>query len=97
MLPQQQLLKRGLVIAAFALSCFGLLVFLWTTFGGPVPLAAKGYRIRADFEQATQLAAQADVRVSGVHVGHVVSLKTSPDGRTRAIIEIGRASCRERV
>lgn len=88
MLPQQQLLKRGLVIAAFALSCFGLLVFLWTTFGGPVPLAAQGYRIRADFEQATQLAAQADVRISGVHVGHVVSLKTSPDGRTRSIIEI---------
>lgn len=88
MLPQQQLLKRGLVIAAFALSCFGLLVFLWTTFGGPVPLAAKGYRIRADFEQATQLAAQADVRISGVHVGHVVSLETSPDGRTRSIIEI---------
>ena len=88
MLPQQQLLKRGLVIAAFTLSCFGLLVFLWTTFGGPVPLAAKGYRVRADFEQATQLAAQADVRISGVHVGHVVNLKTSPDGRTRSVIEI---------
>ena len=88
MLPQQQLLKRGLVIAAFALSCFGLLVFLWTTFGGPVPLAAKGYRVHADFQQATQLAAQADVRISGVHVGHVVNLKPSPDGRTRSVIEI---------
>ena len=88
MLPQQQLLRRGLTIAAFALSCFGLLVYLWTTFGGPVPLAAQGYRVRVDFEAATQLAAQADVRISGVHVGHVQSLRTSPDGRTRSVLQI---------
>ena len=28
----------------FALSCFGLLLFLWLAFGGPVPLKPKGYR-----------------------------------------------------
>ena len=29
----------------FALSCFGLLLFLWLAFGGPVPLKPKGYRV----------------------------------------------------
>ena len=32
-------LANILVIALFALSCFGLLLFLWQSFGGPVPLA----------------------------------------------------------
>ena len=30
-------------IAGFALSCFGILLFLWVAFGGPTPLKAKGY------------------------------------------------------
>ena len=29
----------------FALSCFGLLLFLWLAFGGPIPLKPKGYRV----------------------------------------------------
>jgi hypothetical protein len=29
------------IMVLFALSCFGLLLFLWTAFGGPVPLKAK--------------------------------------------------------
>ena len=32
------------VIILFALSCFGLLLFLWESFGGPLPLKTKGYR-----------------------------------------------------
>ena len=41
--------SRGALAAviAFALSCFGLLFYLWVTFGGPVPLAAHGYRFSA--------------------------------------------------
>ena len=30
----------------FALSCFGLLLFLWLSFGGPIPLKPKGYRVQ---------------------------------------------------
>ena len=30
-----------LVIILFCLSCFGLLLFLWESFGGPVPLKPK--------------------------------------------------------
>ena len=59
------------MIAVFALSCFLILTYLWTSFGGPTPISAKGYRFHADFEEATQLADNADVRISGVTVGHV--------------------------
>jgi phospholipid/cholesterol/gamma-HCH transport system substrate-binding protein len=68
----------GMVI--FALSCFGLLLFLWLAFGGPVPLQPKGYRFSVDFPEATTLAKEADVRISGVPVGKVKEIQ--PDKRT---------------
>lgn len=72
---------------AFALSCFGLLLFLWTSFGGSIPLKAQGYRYYADFSEATQLTTNADVRISGVTVGRVAAVE--PRGTTtRATIEI---------
>src|SRR5437763_10253389 len=79
---------RMLVIAVFALSCFGLLLYLWVSFGGAIPLAPKQYRFTASFAEATQLAEQADVRISGVTVGHVKAVDTEPDGRTRATLEV---------
>ena len=33
-------------MVVFALSCFGLLLFLWLSFGGPIPLKPKGYRVQ---------------------------------------------------
>ena len=68
-------LANILVIVLFALSCFGLLLFLWESFGGPVPLKPKGYRFTIAFPRTLALAEQSDVRISGVPVGHVVSLK----------------------
>ncbi len=80
---------RMLTIAAFALSCFGLLLYLWVSFGGAIPLKPKGYRIRASFPQAVQLSEQADVRVAGISVGKVVALGLDPAGnRTVATIEV---------
>jgi virulence factor Mce-like protein len=77
------------VISAFALVCFGLLLFLWKAFGGPVPLEPKGYRVKIAFTGATTLAEQADVRVAGVSVGKVVSKELAPGGnRTLATIEL---------
>jgi virulence factor Mce-like protein len=55
----------------FALSCFGILTFLWVSFGGSVPLKPKTYEVSVDFPEATTLAEQADVRISGVPVGKV--------------------------
>jgi phospholipid/cholesterol/gamma-HCH transport system substrate-binding protein len=78
---------RVAVMAAFALSCFGLLLFLWLAFGGTIPLKPKGYRFTASFSEATQLAKEADVRISGVPVGKVKTIE--PDKKTgRSIVVI---------
>ncbi|HWC85167.1 MAG TPA: MlaD family protein [Solirubrobacteraceae bacterium] len=73
----------------FALSCFGLLLFLWLSFGGGIPFAPQGYRIKASFPYAQELAAQADVRIAGVSVGKVISVGLDPQGnRTLATIQL---------
>jgi ABC-type transporter Mla subunit MlaD len=78
-----------LVIAGFALSCFGILLFLWITFGGPTPFKAKPYEINIPFKEATQLAQQSDVRISGVSVGKVQDITLAPNGeRAMAKVDI---------
>jgi phospholipid/cholesterol/gamma-HCH transport system substrate-binding protein len=69
-----------LIITGFALSCFAILLFLWVTFGGPTPFRAKTYEVKIPFYEATQLAEQSDVRISGVNVGKVQKIELSPDG-----------------
>jgi phospholipid/cholesterol/gamma-HCH transport system substrate-binding protein len=70
-----------LIITGFALSCFGILLFLWVTFGGPTPFRAKTYEIKVPFNEATQLAEQSDVRISGVNVGKVQKIELAPNGK----------------
>jgi virulence factor Mce-like protein len=77
-----------LVIILFVLSCFGLLMFLWESFGGPLPLKPKGYRVSVAFPRTIALAEQSDVRISGVDIGHVISLHLGSDGRTHVTIEV---------
>jgi phospholipid/cholesterol/gamma-HCH transport system substrate-binding protein len=77
-----------LVIILFTLSCFGLLLFLWESFGGPVPLKPKGYQFTVSVPRSLALAEQSDVRISGVDVGHVVALKLGDEGRTIATVEL---------
>jgi phospholipid/cholesterol/gamma-HCH transport system substrate-binding protein len=79
-IKQTPSIGRVLTMVAFALSCFGILVFLWLSFGGSVPLQPKGYRVTVQFPEATQLAQEADVRISGVRVGRVKTRE--PDERT---------------
>jgi virulence factor Mce-like protein len=80
---------RIVTMVAFAASCIGLLLFLWISFGGSIPLAPQGYRIEAEFGDAVQLAQQSDVRISGVSVGRVVSVGLDRHtGLTRAVMEI---------
>jgi phospholipid/cholesterol/gamma-HCH transport system substrate-binding protein len=88
MQKQAPTVGRILVMTVFTLSCFGLLLYLWSAFGGPIPLKPHGYRFHAHFAEATQLAQEADVRISGVNVGKVKKLDLSDDGRTDATIEI---------
>jgi phospholipid/cholesterol/gamma-HCH transport system substrate-binding protein len=89
MQKQAPTLGRLLVMVGFALSCFGLLLFLWLAFGGPIPLKPKGYRFHASFGEATQLAKEADVRISGVSVGKVKTIETDrKTGRSDTTIEL---------
>ena len=89
---------RILVAVGFTLSCFALLLFLWVTFGGPVPFKPESYRITADFPEAITLQKEAEVRIGGVSVGRVKSIGLAPESEchtnpavcntTRATIEI---------
>jgi virulence factor Mce-like protein len=79
--------SRLAAMAVFGLSCFGIMLFLWTSFGGSIPLKAQGYRYFADFSEATQLTANADVRISGVTVGRVAKVEPNLTN-TRATLEV---------
>jgi phospholipid/cholesterol/gamma-HCH transport system substrate-binding protein len=80
---------RIAAMVVFALSCFGLLLFLWLAFGGAVPLKPKGYRVNVSFAEATQLSTEADVRISGVPVGKVKAIEPDKQtGRSVATIEL---------
>jgi phospholipid/cholesterol/gamma-HCH transport system substrate-binding protein len=98
MQKQAPSIGRILVAIGFTLSCFALLLFLWVTFGGPVPFKPQSYRFTADFPEAITLSKEADVRIGGVSVGKVKQLGLAPDSEcqkdptscntTRATIEI---------
>jgi phospholipid/cholesterol/gamma-HCH transport system substrate-binding protein len=89
MIKQRPSVARLVAMTAFAFSCIGILLYLWLTFGGSVPLRPNGYEFTVKFPEATQLAQEADVRISGVNVGKV--RKKTPDrrtGLTSAVIEL---------
>jgi phospholipid/cholesterol/gamma-HCH transport system substrate-binding protein len=98
MQKQAPSIGRIMVAVGFTLSCFALLLFLWVTFGGPVPFKPESYRFTADFPEAITLQKEADVRIGGVSVGKVKDLSLAPESEcrenptacntTRATIEI---------
>jgi phospholipid/cholesterol/gamma-HCH transport system substrate-binding protein len=78
-----------ITMVGFTASCLGLLIFLWISFGGTLPFNAQGYRFAVEFNQATELAPNAQVEIAGVTVGHVTSVGLDHrNGRTRAVIQI---------
>ena len=81
---------RIAAMVAFTMSCFGLLVFLWISFGGAVPLAPQSYRFHAQFDEAALLVDEAEVRISGLTVGHVKSKAYQPAGGVLVEMEIDR-------
>lgn len=80
-------LGRIAVMTLFALSSFAACLYLWMAFGGSSPLKPRGYQIHIAFPEATQLASQSDVRISGVNIGKVIKLAPSGN-RTDATLEI---------
>src|SRR3954453_6467526 len=80
---------RILAMVIFALSCFGLLTFLWISFGGSVPLKPKQYELTVNFPEATTLAEAADLRIAGVTVGKVRSKRLDKGAnRTKVVLRI---------
>jgi phospholipid/cholesterol/gamma-HCH transport system substrate-binding protein len=78
-------------LIVFVLSCVVVLLYLWISFGGSVPLSPESYRLQVAFPQANELAVQADVRIAGINVGKVASLRLDrQDNRTLATLEIER-------
>jgi phospholipid/cholesterol/gamma-HCH transport system substrate-binding protein len=73
---------------AFVASCVGVLLYLWLSFGGVIPLKSEGYRFKVNFPEATQLAEQADVRIAGVPVGKVVRIEMGRNNATEATLEM---------
>ena len=84
---QAPTLGRIITMVAFALSCFGLLLFLWLSFGGAIPLKPEGYRFEVAIPEAPTLPVEADVRLAGVTVGKVKHKQL--DRRTaRLLVEV---------
>jgi virulence factor Mce-like protein len=82
-------ISRVITMVVFALSCVGLLLFLWLSFGGTIPFKSQGYRFQVGFNNAYDLADYADVRIAGVNVGKVVAKSRAPEGnRTIATIQM---------
>lgn len=89
-MPRQSPSVGGIVVmAGFTLSVFGLLLFLWLSFGGAVPLRPEGYRVTVPFPEASALVQEADVRISGINVGKVKGSELQEDPpATLATLEI---------
>ncbi|HYF25262.1 MAG TPA: MlaD family protein, partial [Baekduia sp.] len=84
---QQLGIRRLAVMALFCVSCVGLLLFLWSSFGGALPLAPRGYQAEVELAESGALTEQAEVRTSGVTIGRVVGLRPER-GRTIATLEL---------
>src|SRR5436305_7035916 len=80
-------ISKVVTMVLFALSCAGLLLFLWLSFGGTIPFNPQGYRVKISFPNAGQLATQADVRIAGVTVCKVIDKSLDPQGN-RTIVTI---------
>src|SRR3954447_10869757 len=72
---------RIAAMVIFTASVVGLLLFLWLSFGGSIPLKAQGYRFKTEFPEAQTLANEADVRMAGVIVGKVKKKELAEDNQ----------------
>ncbi len=71
MVKQAPTFGKLMAMVVFAMSCVAIVLYLWLTFGGPVPLRPESYRFEAKVREAATLPVEADVRVAGVTVGKV--------------------------
>jgi virulence factor Mce-like protein len=87
---QAQTFGRLAAIVMFTATCFGVLIYMWLTFGGPVPLKPEGYRVQAVFTEAPLLVTEADVRIAGLNVGKVKKISRAPNGGVLTELELDK-------
>jgi phospholipid/cholesterol/gamma-HCH transport system substrate-binding protein len=79
---------RIAVVVTFALSCFAIALYFWSTFGGSIPLRPKGYRISVPLKSGLILPTNAPVRIAGVDVGRTTGHSPLPGGRWLVTVEL---------
>ena len=87
MIKQTPSVGRIAAMVLFTFSCVGILLFLWLSFGGAIPLKPESYRFKAKIPEAPTLAEEADVRMAGVNIGKVKT-KALDKGTARTIVEM---------
>ena len=81
-------IPRIAAMVIFAMSCIGILIWLWLSFGGPVHLQPNKFRFKAQFAESPLLVDEADVRISGLNVGKVKSKELMRDGGQLVTMEV---------
>jgi len=79
-----------MAMVLFALSCFGILLYLWVSFGGPTPLKPEGYRFQVKMPESALLVNEAPVRMAGLDVGQVKQKALEKQGGQMVEIEMDR-------
>jgi phospholipid/cholesterol/gamma-HCH transport system substrate-binding protein len=87
MIKQVPSLPRITAMVTFAMSCVGILLFLWLQFGGPIPLRPEAYNIEIAFPEATGLQKNLDVRASGITIGKVREVRVE-HGTSRTLAKL---------
>ena len=87
MIKETPSVGRIAAMILFTFSCVGILLFLWLSFGGAIPLKPQSYRFSAKIAEAPTLAEEADVRMAGVNIGKVKT-KELDKGGARTIVEM---------
>ena len=90
MIKQTPSWKGLAAMFVFAFGCFGILMWLWISFGGSSPLKPQSYRVKAHFPESSLLVDNADVRISGLTVGHVAKKQLSKTGGQIVEMDIDR-------
>jgi phospholipid/cholesterol/gamma-HCH transport system substrate-binding protein len=91
MQKQAPTLGRVMAMVLFALSCFGILLYLWVSFGGPTPLKPTGYRFEVQMPESALLVNEAPVRMAGLDVGQVKDKALQEHGGQTVVIEMDEA------
>ena len=88
MQKQAPTLGRVMAMVLFALSCFGILPYLWVSFGGPTPLKPTGYRFEVQMPESALLVNEAPVRMAGLDVGKVKEKSLETQGGQTVVVEM---------